>query len=412
MRIVASVFGSRGDTEPNILLAAELRRRGHDAVVVAHPDCGYIAEALGVPFYACGDPVRESIRKNARDTGNSIKPGAGGMAAIRKEIRSQFAGLAPVVAEGADVILSGGINLSAVSLAEAVGAKLQWVLPVPGVIPAADNTPCILPFESLPRPVNAALWKLMDVTGGAMAATVNEERAKLGLGKQDGHGGILDGKEMPILHCDPLLGPLAPSLRTRVVQTGAILPPAAGALPAEVEEFLAAGEPPVFVGFGSMGVRDPRAATQLIVEAVRKAGVRAVIARGWAELAAGPLPDDVLAIDEVAFNLLFPRTAAVVHHGGAGTTATAARAGVPQIVVPQIMDQFYWGNRVWRLGIGTPKLPMKKLTAEGLAAAIREASGSSAMRERARVVAEELRGVDGVRLTADEVERVAEERAA
>jgi vancomycin aglycone glucosyltransferase len=405
MKVVGSAFGSRGDTEPMILLVAELRRRGHDACVVAHPDCGHLAERLGVPFHAIGERVQDAIVHNAAETGDSLKA-KGGMDALNRYVTSQFEGFAQI-AEGADVILASGVNSSAVHVAEAVGATVRWVMPCPRTLPANDNVPFFIKADSLPKPVNALLWKLMDLGAVTMARTVNAERAKLGLGKDPGGGAnvFFRWPDRPILACDPVLGPLTESLEPRVAQTAAMLPPADGELPADVERFLAEGEPPVFIGFGSMGVKDAGATTRLVLDAVRRAGLRAVVARGWAGLASEVMPEGVLAVGELPFGALFPRMAVVVHHGGAGTTATAARAGVPQLVTPQIMDQFYWASRVHRLGLGPQPLPLKKLTAETLSSALREAVGSAGMRERARAIADDLSGVDGVDLTADEVDR-------
>jgi len=122
---------------------------------------------------------------------------------------------------------------------------------------------------------------------------------------------------------------------------GCLHPFEPGPLPEKLEAFLDAGEPPVYVGFGSMTDPDPAAATRVVLEAVARAGVRAVLSRGWAGLGGVPLPSEVMEIGPVSHASLFARVAAVVHHGGAGTTTTAARAGAPQILVPHILDQFH-----------------------------------------------------------------------
>jgi vancomycin aglycone glucosyltransferase len=116
--------------------------------------------------------------------------------------------------------------------------------------------------------------------------------------------------------------------------------------------FLDAGAPPVYVGCGSMAAYAPKDIARVAIEACRAHGRRVVLARGWAELAPIDDADDCFVVGEVNQQALFGRVAAVVHHGGAGTTTAAARAGAPQIVVPRIADQPYWGARVADLGIG------------------------------------------------------------
>ena len=155
-------------------------------------------------------------------------------------------------------------------------------------------------------------------------------------------------------------------------------------LPEKLEDFLRAGEPPVYVGFGSMTDPDPAASTRLVLDAVERAGVRAVLSAGWAGLGDAPLPESVMVVGSVSHAALFRRVAAVVHHGGAGTTTTAARAGAPQIVVPHVLDQFHWARRVARLGLGPPALPRRGLRAEQLAQAIARDARQRAARASAR----------------------------
>lgn len=158
----------------------------------------------------------------------------------------------------------------------------------------------------------------------------------------------------PWLAADPTLAPWPGPADPAVFQTGAWILPDDRPLDAEVEAFLDAGEPPVYLGFGS--TRAPEDIAPTVIGAVRALGRRTIVSRGWAGLAlvdgAGGAPD-CLAIGEVNQQALFRRVAAVVHHGGAGTTTAATAAGAPQVVVPQMYDQFYFARRVEELGIGT-----------------------------------------------------------
>jgi UDP:flavonoid glycosyltransferase YjiC (YdhE family) len=166
--------------------------------------------------------------------------------------------------------------------------------------------------------------------------------------------------------------------------------------PPALEAFLEAGSPPVYVGFGSMSSRDPEETADLVMEALARTGQRAVLLSGWSGLQKTDVPDSMFMLEPVPFAWLFPRVAAVVHHGGAGTTAAGLRAGVPSVVIPFFGDQFFWGACVTRLGAGPEPVPRKKLTAERLANAIQQAVSDPTVAERAADVGAKIRAEDGV----------------
>jgi UDP:flavonoid glycosyltransferase YjiC (YdhE family) len=171
-------------------------------------------------------------------------------------------------------------------------------------------------------------------------------------------------------------------------------PDPAWTLPPALAAFLAAGPAPVYLGFGSMPDADPAGLVAALVGGARRAGHRMVLHSGWSRLrATGLLDDDVLVVDDVPHSLLFPRMAAVVHHGGAGTTAAALRAGVAAVVIPLFADQFFWGRRVAALGAGAAPIARERLTDARLAAALAVAVGR---RDGARRLAEELAAEAGV----------------
>jgi vancomycin aglycone glucosyltransferase len=178
---------------------------------------------------------------------------------------------------------------------------------------------------------------------------LNSHRASLGMPPVDN---VRDHvfTDRPWLAADPILAPWPGSPDFDVVQTGAWIMPDDRPLPADLEAFLTGGAPPVYVSFSS--VRAPDDVAKVAIGAIRELGHRVVVGRGWADL--GLIDDgaDCFAVGEVNHQALFTRVAAVVHHGGAGTTTTAARAGAPQVVVPQIADQPYWAGRVADLGVG------------------------------------------------------------
>lgn len=164
----------------------------------------------------------------------------------------------------------------------------------------------------------------------------------------------------------------------------------------ELVAFLEAGPPPVYVGFGSMPTRDPAQAAALVLDALRKAGQRGVLHSGWGGLSPADLPDTVIMVDDVPHRWLFPRMAAVVHHGGAGTTAAGLRSGVPSLALPFFADQPFWARRIHALGVGPAPIPRNEVTADTLAYALRIMATHDPMRARAAALGAQIRAEDGV----------------
>jgi len=166
--------------------------------------------------------------------------------------------------------------------------------------------------------------------------------------------------------------------------------------PTALIDFLESGPPPVYIGFGSMSTRNPEEMTALVLQALARTKQRGLLLTGWGGLSQSDLPDHVFKIEYAPHDWLFPRMAAVVHHGGAGTTGAGLRAGVPNIVIPFLVDQPFWGKRVAALGAGPQPILRKKLTVDRLAAAMTTAVTDTAMRRRAAVIGEHIRAENGV----------------
>lgn len=163
--------------------------------------------------------------------------------------------------------------------------------------------------------------------------------------------------------------------------------------PLDLQRFLEAGDPPIYVGFGSATLRRSSEVANLITRALRDAGLRAVALRGRFNTA---WPEQVFAIDDVPHQWLFPRVAVVVHHGGAGTTAAALRAGAPQIVAPESIDHFFWGRRIAALGVGAPPIGPRRFTSEALSEALAHAVHDRATKERAQQLGQVIAAEEGI----------------
>ncbi|WP_369198262.1 glycosyltransferase [Streptomyces djakartensis] len=350
MRVLLSTIGSRGEVQPVIALAVQLREAGHEAVVCAPPDFREWAGSLGVTYVGVGP----ELRATAMRTEGVVPTAEQRRTMIEGTVAAQFAAVR-AAAEGCDVIVGGGaLAIAAGSVAEERGIGYVYAAFAPLTLPSPHHAPPVfgLPGEEpADSPLdNRTLWAQDAQRWNAMwGAALDAQRGAAGLapvGDVSRH--LFTGT--PWLAADPTLAPWPGSSELEVWQTGAWMLTDHRPLPAEVREFLDAGDPPVFFGFGSMHA--PAGIARTAVAAARALGRRAIIARGWAGLSLDEAAPDCLLIGEVNQQALFRRVAAVVHHGGAGTTTTAAAAGAPQVVVPRMFDQFYFARRVDRLGNG------------------------------------------------------------
>lgn len=395
MRVLLSTYGSRGDVQPLAGLAVRLRELGVEVRVCAPPDEEFAERlaAVGVPMVPVSDPVRALV--------TGTPPTASDFDLRVASLVSAYYDAIMAEAEAGDVVVATGLFPSTAgvrSAAEKLGLEYVYLGLQPTVLPSPHRPPFQYPSHPYPPEVtdNRELWDLNIQTMNVLfGGAVNTHRASVGLLPVDN---VRDHviTDRPWLATDPVLDPWQ-AADLDVVQTGAWILPDERPLPGGLEAFLAAGAPPVYVGFGSMALRGAGDIAGVAVEAVRAQGRRVVIARGWADLAPVDDKDDCFVVGEVNHQALFGRVAAVVHHGGAGTTTAAARAGTPQVVVPQLVDQPYWAERVAELGIGAahdgPAPTVGSLSA-GLRTALRPEA-----RERAAAVATSM-SADGTEVAA------------
>jgi UDP:flavonoid glycosyltransferase YjiC (YdhE family) len=398
MTILIVAGGTRGDVQPMLALALELRRRGHEVRFSAAPNFeGWIREHQ-LPFRAVGRDIQAFLA----GTGLEISAALG---TLKEDLRREYAVLAEETA-GADVILGASVTCAGVSFAEKLRVPYLYFVFSPSLIPSAHHPSPTCPWLHLPRLANRlSWWGVRLLWNRIFRGVLVEERARMGLGPvRDTWSHIQDAPL--VVACDPALARPAPDAPARVWQPGPMLLAETSPLPNELERFLAAGPPPVYIGFGSMPDRNPARTGALVREALERAGTRAVLARGWAGLNVGDGSPDLFVADALPHRALFPRMAAVVHHGGSGTTVAAARAGVPQLVVPHLLDQFFWAERVRTLELGPGFVSRRRLTARRLASGLRACLDQPRFGDRARALVPHLVD-DGVASTADLVEAAA-----
>ncbi|MFF8729218.1 glycosyltransferase [Streptomyces sp. NPDC015171] len=395
MRVVLSTWGSRGDVEPVAGLAVRLRELGAEVRVCAPPDQEFAAllDRVGVPLVPLGPTVRSVVGGERPPTTEDAFRLAAELVAARFDTLT-------AAAEGCDALLATGLMpAGARSVAEKLG--IPYVLAVFHTfgLPSRRFPPGRRPgLPSAPEETDLkVLWRqdaerVDALYGGAL----NRHRAAIGLPPVDNvRDHVLTDR--PWLAADPVLAPWQGMTELDLVPTGPWILPDERPLAEELEAFLDAGAPPVYVGFGSMALHTSPDLGRVAIEAVRAQGRRVLLARGWAGLSLIDDRDDCFVVGDVNHQALFRRVAAVVHHGGAGTTTTAAVAGAPQLVVPQIADQPYWAGRVAALGIGAAH-DGPAPTVESLSAALRTAL-APATRARATTVAARIR-TDGAAVAA------------
>lgn len=390
MRILIVTAGSRGDVAPFTGLGRRLQQAGHQVALAAHGRFADLVRESGLEYRALpGDPV-ELVR--ARTAAPSPEAARSVFAAFLDELGEGVM----AAAAGTDVLLTafGPAPLSRL-VAEGFGIPSLGVYLAPGV-PTREFAPPGRPGTGQLPPADnlAAGRELLARTGSLYADVLRRLRARLDLpaATADEPG---PPDDWPICHgFSPAVVPRPADWPAPVHVTGYWWPtrPPGWQPPDLLVDFLGAGPPPVFVGFGSMTPAHERL-HDVVAAAVERAGVRAVVQSGWAEL--GPAGDDILVVGDLPHDWLFPRMAAVVHHAGAGTTGAGLRAGVPAVAVPVLVDQPFWADRLHRLGVAPHPLPLHELTADTLTDALRSCLDRSSHRHRATELAHRIRAEDG-----------------
>lgn len=405
MKITVFAAGSRGDIQPCIVLSKALQQAGYRVRLAAPEDFADFIEKHGLDFY----PLRGDVQRiMASETGRKFMETGGAnplksITAVRKMIAPVIMTMAKDAYEAcrdADALICLGVFSS---FGQSIAAALD--IPVINVEPTPLLPTSAFPAPSWPIQRNLGGWHNY-VSGVIMLAVVwlwyrpfvNDFRRELGLSAYS------FSRFYRALRSTPMLSAYSPSIISHPADwsdsdhiTGYFfLDDQAGWQPSsELQAFLDAGDPPVYIGFGSMAGRNPEQFATLVLDALAQSGQRGLLLTGWGGLRAESFPDNVFVVDAVPHSWLFPRMAAVVHHGGAGTTAEGLRAGVPTVIIPFVLDQPFWGARVKALGLGPDPIPQKHLTAGRLAAAIRTAVTDPNMKQRAHTYGAAIRAENG-----------------
>jgi UDP:flavonoid glycosyltransferase YjiC (YdhE family) len=408
MRIAIIALGSRGDVQPYIALGKGLKKSGHTIRLVTHQNFEDLVNLHGLEFW----PVEGSVQDIAQskemqrhiEKGNFLSV----MSQMKKEATLGAINLAKVGMEACkdmNLIIAGiGGLFAGISLAEKLTIPFLQAYYIPFTPTKAFPSFLFpkLPFRSggfLNRFTYSIARQI--IWQGYKSADNLARRQVLGLPSASFFGPYKTERfnHNPVLYgFSPSVIPKPSDWNNNIYITGYWLLDHEDnwVPPSELIEFMKSGTKPIYVGFGSMSSRKPEETADIILHAISKTKQRAIMLSGWGGLQKANLPDNVFMVDSIPISWLFPHVSVAIHHGGAGTTAEALTAGIPSIVIPFFGDQFFWGRRVFELGVGPEPIPRKKLTVGRLAHAIQETVTNQTMYQYAANLGTKIRAEDGI----------------
>lgn len=408
MRLLAITFGTRGDVEPFLTLGSGLAEAGHEVRLVSHAMFDNLASGSGVEFVGSpGRGMREIIES---DEAQEMMRSVGNPLTLPRRLEHLFGDDIDLLyesvdeaAQDVDAILAFPATFPALDVAELRGIPVVQVHHVPAM-PTRAFPPAVnfVHRESLGRVGNRLAYSADAAAATiAMRRPVNAARQRVLRTRRRGVIGTLrqrNNYKGALVGVSPHVLPPPADWPETVETCGYWWPRGVDAPPLNegVSEFLDRDGPVLFFTLGSTALEDPERITELVCDAAREAGVRLLLQRGWSGLGDGADSADVMVVDDLSYPELFDRVAAVVHHGGAGTTALGLRHGRPSMAIPAIADQFFWGHRMQALGVGPRPLALRQLTQPELATRMRGLVEKQRYLERATILSNLLANEDGV----------------
>lgn len=409
-------LGSRGDVLPCAVLGRGLQAAGFSVRLISLENFAPLAAQYGLDFCPVPGDAEALLTSGG---GLTLTESGQNVWKMWRSVKALFwdlaTGMADVLSQP-DLWQTDGIinqlpgGLFGVDLAEMLHIPMITMAVIPMVRTSAFPMVAFPPGPGFLPGYNTLSYRLGEqlMWSGFRRAVNQWRREVLGLATRPFLGNFGQIAQMPtLLGFSEAIVPRPPDWGPNIHYTGYWRPEEPEWTPPRaLKEFLSDGSPPIFIGFGSMPVRQPQRVTQVVLEALQRTGQRAVLQAGWAGIGQTELPDTVYLLDYAPYNWLFPQMAAVIHHGGSGTTGFGFWAGVPTILTPFLFDQFYWGRRIEALGIGPTPVPFKKLTAAKLATAIDTAVSNPGMRQRAAELGQILQREDGLGKAVNLVEQI------
>jgi UDP:flavonoid glycosyltransferase YjiC (YdhE family) len=394
MKYFINAQGSVGDVRPAIALGIALQEAGYDVIIGAPPNNSDLVLKYNLPFRPVGIDAQKFLELQMHKLqGNPVKYVELFLTIMSTVFTKLFDDLLLSTAD-CDHIISTGFDFAGYSAGEYHNIPWRYITHSPIGFQSKFHPVLSIKNQNMPHWMNAFTWSMQNnIFGGMIDGFVNKARKKAGMGKIKGVTKKL--VEHSIVASDPLLVPMPPDIKEDYIQTGYFFLDDSDELDEGLKRFIKDGPPPVYLGFGSMTDPKPLKTSAVIRELISQNKYRFVISKGWAKLTSGENYKNAYFIDPVPHVKLFPETAVVIHHGGAGTTHTAARAGVPQIVVPHTGDQFYHGDRVFKLNIGQKPVYRSQMSACRLLASIDGVMENEQMKNNAQNFSVHLKEQNG-----------------
>jgi sterol 3beta-glucosyltransferase len=405
MRILLTTLGSDGDLVPFYALAKGLIARGHDVRLATVGRYEARAKELGIPFIRVSETWNDAEMEAKFARVFQVKNPAKHFSLVIDTLQPELVRMVPFfkrILPSYDLLVSHHINLGAIAAAKSLGTPF-----VPVYLTNLKTSRLVNPFGSSFGPmVNVWMWRFASwVLGRAADPQLNLVLKEAGLapGRNLAFKGS-DSDRLELFAASSQVIPADPLWPKSYLQTGYWTLEEPEYKPPPALEELVGKEPPVVISFGSMSGIDAEKTTKTLLDAARNLGKPVVLQSGWAGLGAGALPKNVHRAEFVPHSWLLPRAACLVHHGGAGTTSAALRAGIPQLVVWHMGDQPAWGERVRRLGVGPRGTSHESLKSKWLVEKLQTMLTDQGMQDRARILGEKLRAERGVDRAVDAIE--------
>lgn len=350
MRYLLAPAGSEGDVRPLVALAKALQETGHEVLLGASENWRSLANQANIAFCPMGLDERAMMTTTAQVKNNTSPKPQSKFAILKEFLDQQVTGLIKN-SQRCDIIIGAGLLCTGSSVAEKLGIPYRHVTFCSQVFPSQYHPPYTVPWQRLPKMVNKLLWGLSNaVMLGLMGPLINGKRKQLGLTPLKQTDSFM--RKNVILAMDKILSPLPPDAEVELVESAYWSLDITETNVSELNEFIDKGDAPVYIGFGSMVHKNPSRSAETIFKAIKELGLRAIIASGWADFKIDKLDSSIFVCSHVPHHIILPKVKAIVHHGGAGSTWSSARAGVPQVAIPHMLDQFYWAERINQLGVG------------------------------------------------------------
>jgi vancomycin aglycone glucosyltransferase len=393
MKIACVILGTRGDVQPMVALATGLMKKGHEVVIFAPPENEELVRLYNCRFEPFGPGIKKAVserpEKQKGGVAVTISPKEG-----KKLIGDQI-NLLPGIIKDADLVLGAGIVIGVATAADVLKVPYRFVAFYPIILGTTHDDP----FKN--RMMFGFGRSIMNIL---IKGFINKNRNKLGLQSIKDVWSHWLGENV-IIACDKEIIAAREGVAFPFTQTGFMLLPSMNGLPENVETFISSGKPPVYIGFGSNPIADREKYSQMFEKVLEATGQRFIISKGWANLP-DTISPDIMFVDEMPFEFLFPKMAAAIFHGGTGTMAAVTRAGIPQAAFPFMGDQFMNRDQIVKLGLGPKTCNFKKMTAESISLAINECLTNDSYKKNGAEMSERLKDANGIDLTVQLVEKM------